>query len=90
MPGEFRAVFEAHGALGPFGGVAGLAQHDEAVGEGEAVAADDGALVALDDGEVIGPFAAAEVAEDVGLLDVIGVGAGAVHGGAGTQLRKNR
>jgi hypothetical protein len=88
LPGEFLAELEAHSALGVGRGVAGLVEHDEAVGEGEAVAADDAALVAFDDGKVVGPFAMAEVAEDVGHLDVVGVGFGFTHGKAKGKRQK--
>ena len=72
-------MFEAEDAAVALGS-GGLAEKGElAVGDGEAAAAHDGALVPLDHGDFLAPFAAAEVAEDVGHLDVERVGAGLSH-----------
>ena len=53
---------------------------DPLVAEGEAVPANHTAAVPLDERHVLRPLSVAEVAEDVGHGDVVGIGAGLAHG----------
>ncbi len=75
------AGLEAHGAAVAGRGIVAAFDGHAAERSGQAVAADAASVVPFDEGAVERPLAAAEVAEDVGHLDVVGVGALAAHGG---------